>query len=45
VDLPWRWFERRSMFFGGVGVAARLEDGRLDGAADPRRAGAVAISR
>jgi hypothetical protein len=32
------------MYFGGVGAALRLGTGDLEAAADPRRAGAVAVS-
>ncbi|GAB95673.1 gamma-glutamyltranspeptidase/glutathione hydrolase [Kineosphaera limosa] len=32
-----------AMFFGGVGVAARHDDGRLDAAGDPRREAATAV--
>ncbi|HSM36388.1 MAG TPA: gamma-glutamyltransferase [Longimicrobiales bacterium] len=45
LDIPWRWFEERSMYFGGAGVAIWSRETGLDGAADPRRAGAVAITR
>lgn len=39
IDLPLRSFPDRHMFFGGVGVAARHADGRLEAVADPRRDG------
>ncbi|MDO5711425.1 MAG: gamma-glutamyltransferase, partial [Micrococcales bacterium] len=32
-----------SMYFGGVGAAARHDDGRLDAAGDPRREAAVGV--
>lgn len=39
-----RWKER-NLFFGGVQIVTRdPEDGRLDGAGDPRRGGAVAYA-
>ncbi len=38
---PRRAHEPHSMFFGGVALAHRAADGRLSGAADPRRTGAV----
>lgn len=45
VTLPKRGFESPHMFFGGVGVAAKHADGRLEAVADPRRAGhALVIS-
>jgi len=33
-----------SMYFGGVAAALRSQSGQLEAAADPRRAGAVALS-
>ncbi|MFH1808216.1 MAG: gamma-glutamyltransferase [Pseudomonadota bacterium] len=36
-------FERPSMFFGGVHLALRHADGRVEGAGDPRRSGHVEI--
>ncbi len=45
VGIPWRFFEDRSMYFGGVGVAWRSPDGELRAAADPRREGGIAIER
>jgi gamma-glutamyltranspeptidase/glutathione hydrolase len=44
LDLPVRRHHRHSMYFGGVGAALRLGSGSLEAAADPRRAGAVAVS-
>lgn len=44
VDLPVRRHHRHSMYFGGVGAALRLPTGELEAAADPRRAGATAVS-
>jgi gamma-glutamyltranspeptidase/glutathione hydrolase len=41
--LPWRRHPSASMFFGGVAAALRGADGRLEGAADGRREGAVAV--
>ena len=32
------------MYFGGVGAALRLASGRLEAAADPRRAGAALVT-
>lgn len=43
VDLPWRWFDGRSMYFGGAGVASSSNEDGLRAASDPRRAGATAI--
>ena len=37
------WYDEPSMYFGGVGAASLL-DGRLAGAADPRRTGAVFVT-
>jgi gamma-glutamyltranspeptidase/glutathione hydrolase len=45
LDLPVRRHHPHSMYFGGVGAALRLASGDLEAAADPRRAGAVAITR
>jgi gamma-glutamyltranspeptidase/glutathione hydrolase len=44
LDLPVRHHDPLSMYFGGVGAALRRPDGRLEAAADPRRAGAVLVS-
>ncbi len=44
LDLPVRRHHPLSMYFGGVAAALRHADGRLEGAADPRRAGAVTVS-
>jgi len=44
AGLPWREHPPHSMFFGGVAVALRGPDGRLEAAADPRREGAVLIA-
>lgn len=44
VGMPWRSFDDLSMYFGGVGVASWSPSEGLRAAADPRRAGAVAIS-
>ncbi len=44
MDLPVHRHHPLSMYFGGVGAALRQPDGRLEAAADPRRAGAVAVS-
>jgi gamma-glutamyltranspeptidase/glutathione hydrolase len=44
LDLPTRSHGAGSMYFGGVGAALRQADGVLVAAADPRRAGATAIS-
>lgn len=43
LPIPRRVFQDRSMYFGGVGAAAWSPEQGLEGAADPRRAGAVAI--
>jgi len=37
-------FNEANMFFGGVHLAARDADGKLSGAGDPRRSGAVAFA-
>jgi gamma-glutamyltranspeptidase / glutathione hydrolase len=37
-------WKAKSMFFGGVHAVGRTEDGRVVGAGDPRRGGAVAIA-
>ena len=42
-DMAWRWFDARSMYFGGVGVTCWSAEGGLVAAADPRRAGATAL--
>ena len=44
LDLPVRLHHRHSMYFGGVGAALRQGSGDLQAAADPRRAGATAVS-
>lgn len=44
VDLAVRRHPPRSMYFGGVGAAVRHADGRLEAAADPRRAGVVVVA-
>ncbi len=44
AGLPWRRHEPLSMFFGGVGAALLGSAGRLAGAADPRRDGAVVLT-
>jgi len=44
LDLPVRRHHPLSMYFGGVGAALRLPSGRLEAAADPRRAGAALVS-
>ncbi len=43
LGIPSRGFDDLSMFFGGVGVAVAHEDGRLEAASDPRRAGGTAV--
>lgn len=43
TDMPLRLFGKRDMFFGGVTAAAKLADGTLTAAADPRRTGATLI--
>jgi gamma-glutamyltranspeptidase/glutathione hydrolase len=43
-DLPVRRHHPLSMYFGGVGAAYLSPSGELTAAADPRRAGAVAVS-
>lgn len=43
TKLPLRRFDRPDMFFGGVTAAARLADGSLIAAADPRRTGATLV--
>ncbi|MCZ6537759.1 MAG: gamma-glutamyltransferase [Gammaproteobacteria bacterium] len=43
TNLPLRRFDRPDMFFGGVTAAARLADGSLIAAADPRRTGATLV--
>jgi gamma-glutamyltranspeptidase len=42
-ELEIRILPENSMYFGGVQVASLSADGRLDGAADPRRTGAVMV--
>lgn len=42
-DLPWRRFDGRSMYFGGVGIASWSDESGLRAASDPRRAGATEI--
>jgi gamma-glutamyltranspeptidase/glutathione hydrolase len=44
VGLPTYEHPACSMFFGGVAAALVRPDGRLEAAADPRRAAAVAVS-
>jgi gamma-glutamyltranspeptidase/glutathione hydrolase len=44
-DLPVRRHAPHSMYFGGVGAALASPDGALEAAGDPRRAGAVAVTR
>ena len=44
LDLPVRRHHPLSMYFGGVGAAYLAPSGELTAAADPRRAGAVAVS-
>jgi gamma-glutamyltranspeptidase/glutathione hydrolase len=44
LDVPVRRHHPLSMYFGGVGAALRLPSGRLEAAADPRRAGAALVS-
>jgi gamma-glutamyltranspeptidase/glutathione hydrolase len=44
LGLPTYEHPVHSMFFGGVAGARSTPDGRLDAAADPRRAAAVAVS-
>ena len=43
TSLPLRHFDQPDMFFGGVTAAARLADGSLIAAADPRRTGATLV--
>jgi gamma-glutamyltranspeptidase/glutathione hydrolase len=43
TNLPLRRFDQLDMFFGGVTAAARLADGSLIAAADPRRTGATLV--
>ncbi|MCZ6559354.1 MAG: gamma-glutamyltransferase [Gammaproteobacteria bacterium] len=43
TDLPIRYFDQPDMFFGGVTAAAKMADGSLTAAADPRRAGATLV--
>ena len=42
--LPGHDHGPRSMYFGGVGAAYRREDGALEAAGDPRRAGAALVT-
>ena len=42
-ELAIRTLPANSMYFGGVQVASLRSDGTLEGAADPRRTGAVMI--
>jgi gamma-glutamyltranspeptidase/glutathione hydrolase len=42
-DLAVRTLPENSMYFGGVQVASLKSDGTLEGAADPRRTGAVMV--
>lgn len=42
--LPGHDHGPRSMFFGGVGAAQLLGDGRLEAAGDPRRSGAALVT-
>ena len=44
VELPLTEFPSLVMYFGGVGAAVCFRDGRLEAAADPRRAGGVFVS-
>ena len=44
LDLPVRRHQPLSMYFGGVGAAHLARTGEITAAADPRRAGAVAVS-
>jgi gamma-glutamyltranspeptidase/glutathione hydrolase len=44
LDLPVRRHQPLSMYFGGVGAAHLAPTGEITAAADPRRAGAVAVS-
>jgi gamma-glutamyltranspeptidase/glutathione hydrolase len=44
LDLPVRRHEPLSMYFGGVGAAYLAPTGEITAAADPRRAGAIAVS-
>ena len=44
LDLPVRRHPALSMYFGGVGAAYLAPTGEITAAADPRRAGAVAVS-
>jgi gamma-glutamyltranspeptidase/glutathione hydrolase len=44
LDLPVRRHHPLSMYFGGVGAAYLAPSGEITAAADPRRAGAVAVS-
>ena len=44
LNLPVRRHQPLSMYFGGVGAAHLAATGELSAAADPRRAGAVAVS-
>ena len=44
LDLPTQSYPARSMYFGGVSVAKREDDGTLCAAGDSRRTAAVAVS-
>ena len=44
LDLPVRRHQPLSMYFGGVGAAYLAPTGEITAAADPRRAGAIAVS-
>ncbi len=44
VELPRHAHHARSMYFGGVGAALGEPGGRLQAAADPRRAGVTAVA-
>ena len=43
-ELAVRRHHPRSMYFGGVAAALRSQSGQLEAAADPRRAGAAAVT-
>jgi gamma-glutamyltranspeptidase/glutathione hydrolase len=45
LDLPVFYHHRLSMYFGGVAAAHLDADGEIIAAGDPRRAGAVAVTR
>lgn len=44
IDRPIRAFDGLHMYFGGVGLAMRHPDGRLEAVADPRRAGSATVT-